>query len=489
MTQIWPLRMKTRLSNMRLILSTCIAFICFCVPVNAQTINASEGAGLLVSDSQGALPKGLWRNNPRSEIIYLLKNLPDEAPFKSLQEIKRNMLISTYDTSDIDNDISFKVGEDLLTLRLQKLLELGLWDDAYALYTKITNDPGQNSALAEVGIILSLYKNGIANACLDQKAFGQRFSGIFWSQINLVCKAEIYEEAIISTQFPNSSIFQSIYTDDDYKIPATNLSDLTIFELLMAQVKGRIDYTNFTLSPNVAPRILRTFLNDTRFPLIEKNALESLARQKVVIIEDEIKLQNETDEENIDNQLANDIQNKSFKSPLLTVAELVEKNQEIPQNLIQDLQNNTDTNPTNYFYLQLLNKFSLVDNPDEYTSAQIAESLRTFPPRLGKEVKILKTWLDNSVEFSNNLDKVYEKQISLASNGDIIFSEDDWTKWLGKTTSNQLAGLSLLIVLNNNKNNGVRSNQLINDLHYVGLIEQSHKIARDMTARLMRTTN
>ncbi len=481
--------MKARLNNMKLLLSTCIAFICFCVPVNAQTINASEGAGLLINDSQGALPKGLWRNNPRSEIIYLLKNLPDEAPFKSLQEIKRSMLISTYDTSDIDNDISFEVGEDLLTLRLQKLLELGLWDDAYALYTKTTSDPGQNSALAEVGIILSLYKNGIANACLDQKAFEQRFSGLFWSQINLVCKAEIYNEAIISTQFPNSAMLKSIYTDDDFKISANNLSDLTIFELLMAQVKGKIDYTNYLLSPSTPPRIIRTFLNDSRFPLMEKNALESLARQKVVLIKDEIILQKDEDQDNIDNQLTNSIQNDELYSPLLNVADLVEKNQEIPPNLVRQLQDNTGSNVENYFYLQLLNKFSLINSSLNYTPDQMAQSLRGFPPRVSKEVKILKTWLDNSTEFSNNPDKVYEKQISLASNGDITFSEDDWTKWLGKTTSNQLAGLSLLIVLNNNKNIGVRSNQLINDLHYVGLIVQSHKIARDMTARLMRITN
>ena len=34
---------------------------------------ANEGAGLIVSDVDGALPKGLFRNQSRSEITYLLK--------------------------------------------------------------------------------------------------------------------------------------------------------------------------------------------------------------------------------------------------------------------------------------------------------------------------------------------------------------------------------------------------------------------------------
>ena len=64
---------------------------------------------------------------------------------------------------------------------------------------------------------------------------------------------------------------------------------------------------------------------------------------------------------------------------------------------------------------------------------------------------------------------------------------DDWTTWLGSATENQYAGISLLIVLNNNKNIGVRSESMIQDLRDVGLIEQAHQIGVDMTVNLMRT--
>ena len=37
----------------------------------------------------------------------------------------------------------FSSGDDLLTLRLIKLLEMGLWEDAFALYSQTTKRPRQ----------------------------------------------------------------------------------------------------------------------------------------------------------------------------------------------------------------------------------------------------------------------------------------------------------------------------------------------------------
>ncbi len=473
---------------MRLALSTLFAFLCFCLPVNAQQ-NAVEGAGLIISDSEGALPKGLWRNAPRSEITYLLKSLPAEAPFLSLQKIKRNMLISTYDTSEIKNDSPLTIGDDLLTLRLEKLLEMGLWDDAYALYTKTTRDPGQNSGLARIGILLSLYKNGIANACLDEKAFGPRFTGDFWAQISLVCAAEIYNETIISTQLSSSPTLKSVYTQDDYTLSANNLRGLSLLELMIVQIKGKISYDGYLLSPNTPPLLLRVFLNDSRFPITEKAELESLSKQKLVIVDKEQETQDSSSNGNIDNQLTNDIQNYANNSVLSQVAFYVENNQDIPSNLIEKLSSKTTQNSEYILYLELLSKFGLTNTAPSFSTEEIERSVTSFDDKYKKEVKILKSWLDNSPEFSNNLVEVYEKQINLPLSEGLPSYSEDWTKWLGKTTSHQLAGLSLLIVLNNNKNIGVRSEKLLNDLYHVGLIEQSHQVARDMTARLMRITN
>ena len=477
---------------MRLLLSTFIAFTCLCVPVQAQdviTSNAAEGAGLLISDVDGALPKGMWRTNPRSEITYLLKTLPAEAPFKSLQQIKRNMLISTYDTSAIDNDVAIKVGEDLLTLRLAKLMELGLWEDAAQLYSNTTSDPGQNDDLAQIGVLLSLYKQGLAAACLENKAFGARFTSKFWEELGLICGEALNNEKIISTQFPDSPVFRGIYTEPDYLISANDLAPLSFLELMIANIENKITYSNFTLSPATPPRIIRVFLNDEQFPAGQKTALQSLAESKVVAISDSKKEEKNPSESNFDNQLTNNIQMKDKISPLLEAAQYVENNQKIPNNVIQKLLDNAGKNQENIFFLQLLSSFGLTDISLPFSEEQLTNALNAFPELYKKELQILKSWLDNSSEFSNNPSKVYEKQINLADGENFTPSNGDWTKWLGKTTSHQLTGLSLLIVLNNNKNQGVRYDQLLNDLRTVGLIEQAHQVARDMTARLMRIKN
>ena len=477
---------------MRLLFSVLVALICFCVPVKAQektNQNAAEGAGLLVSDVNGALPKGLWRNNPRSEITYLLKTLPAEAPFKSLQKIKRNMLLSTYDTSDIDNDVEIAVGDDFFTLRMAKLMELGLWDDAYKLYTKTTNDPGQNGKLAEIGVLLSLYKQGIPNACLENKAFGPRYTGDFWDQMELICGTELYDETIISTQFANSSILNAIYTQPNFTINANALNNLTFLELMMALKKSKIDYVNFELSRDTPPHIIKTFLSDNRFPTTQKAALESLAKAKVVIVDDSSENENNPSDVNFDNQLTNSMQNEANYSWFSEIITAVENNQKIDRELTQKLLVSTGSKPQNIVYYQLLKDFNLVEDLKTFSPDKIAQANKMFSTDYTKELKILNSWLDNSPEFSNNPVKVYEKQINMPLGEEFAPYSKDWTEWLGKTTSHQLAGLSLLIVLNNDKNIGVRSDQLLNDLRHVGLIEQSHQVARDMTARLMRITN
>ena len=246
---------------MRLLLSTLFAFFIFCVPLKAQDSGAGEGVGLLVSDVEGALPKGLWRNQSRTEITYLLENMPPSAPFRSLQEIKRNMMLSTYDTGSIKNDISIETGQDLYTLRLLKLMQMGLWDDAFELYNK-GDDPGQNDRLAEIGILLALHKKGLAAACLDYKAFGNRFTALFFKRIDLICGKELEDIAIISTQFPKSTVLKGIYTDPKFTFNANDLETLktfTFLEVMMLLEKNRLTYENFDLKPDTAALFVESF--------------------------------------------------------------------------------------------------------------------------------------------------------------------------------------------------------------------------------------
>jgi hypothetical protein len=480
---------------MRLFLSVLVAYLTFCVPVRAQETdifvetdetpvlqtNAPEGAGLLVNDTEGALPKGLWRLQPRSEITYLLKTMPAEAPFRSLQEIKRNLLISTYDTGEIENDVTLAVGEDLLTLRLLKLLQMGLWDDAFQFYTNTTKDPGQNEALAQIGILLIFHQKGLSTACLEEKAFGPRFAAAFWRQFDLLCAAELGGETGPTPQFPESSFLTDLYADPSFRVSAGNmdlLAGLSFLELAILNYKNRLDYTDFTPTEAYPPYIIKTFMEDKQFPPALESQLQAVARFHGLLPEKEV-VRPEYPPEGLENAGQDTL--------VAYVTPFVERDEQVPLAATERLRELSAPHPENIFYLQLLEQLGLTENSYNLPDAITAKAQNAFPQAFSKEVNLLKTWLDNGEEFSNNPGNVYEKQLSLTSDGVYGTSSDDWTQWLGKTTAHQFAGLSLLIVLNNNDNKGARSQYLLSDLQQVGLIEQAHLIARDMLVRLMHS--
>jgi len=446
-------------------------------PTN-PTIN--EGAGLLISDVDGALPRGLWRNQSRLEITGLLKNMPTIAPLSSLQKIKRNMLISTYDTSDIKEDIKLPVGDDLLTIRLLKLLEMGLWNDAFNLYSSTIKDPGNNDALAQIGLLLILKEKGLATACLDEKAFGARFETSFWSQFALICTLELYDESA-DIAFIESDVLQRIYTQNDYTVLANEiefLNSLSLLELAMLNYKDRITYDDFTVKDKMPPHLVKLFIDDEQISADVKTNLEPLARF--------YQLDGFRDNPNNDENTAQNIQIDTQNQLKDGIARNIITKKEIPINAVEKLMQTAPENKQNFFYLQLLSKLGLLNQTTPLPTPATDSYLQSFPPFYEKELEILKTWLDNQGEFSNNPVKVYEKQVSLTSEGDYITPSGDWTTWLGKAASHQFAGISLLIVLSNNNNVGARSANILNDLDNVGLIEQTHLLASDLTARLMR---
>ena len=464
----------------------------------AAPAKAGEGIGLISSDQDGALPKSLWRNQPRSEINYLLKNLPADSSLRSVQEIKRNMLLSYYDATSIKNDIEVKPGEDLLTLRLQKLIEMGLWEDAFKLYTKSTEDPGNNDALAQIGVLLILTQKGLSTACLEEKVLAPRFpESDFWKQIDSACEMELYGKKPTQDNYGNSSVLQAVFTDKKFKISANSfetLSKLSPLELALLSNKGRIHYTDMSSSDKISPRLLKTFLNDPKLPAKTKESLEKLAFQKALLTESLGK--------NTPNEDENAVLAISQKQLTTQVANKLKAGQTIDDNEVKKLVDLSTINPENMFYIQILNETSPRQNYSKITGdvqpseAAISPLLNNDPEGKKREkVNFLKSLLDKTSEFSNNPANVYEKQISLTPDGGYVMPTDSPTNWLRQTKQHQLVGLSLLIVLSNIDSNAYAKNSgdnpengtvnVLKSLSTVGLIDQAHHIAKEELANLM----
>jgi Rps23 Pro-64 3,4-dihydroxylase Tpa1-like proline 4-hydroxylase len=464
-------------------------------------VSANEGAGLLFSDLNGALPKGLWRKQMRSEINFLLKNLPPDSDLKSVQEIKRNMLLSYYDTTLIVDDIKPPPGEDLLTLRLQKLLEMGLWQDAFSLYTKSTEDPGNNDKLAQIGVLLIMAQKGLSTACLEEKVLAPRFpDSDFWTQIDSACAVEIQSKDPSTLDFAGSTVLQAVYNDKDFKISANDvaaLENLSFLELALLARKKRINYDNLASLQGTPPHILKTFLNDPNFPQASKESLEELARRKILLPESPPALSEENED-----LAENSVESLSQQQLTSRIAKKLKSGQAVEADEISKMAALSGDNPENLFYIQILEETFPHQDLEQVTpdvqdpvSQAISVLEQAENQQVREKVNFLKSLLDKEAEFSNNPANVYEKQISLTPDGHYVMPTDGSIKWLRKTQQHQLVGLSLLLVLSNIDSNAYAKkaddnseNSTVNvlkSLSTVGLIDQAHKIAKEELANLM----
>ncbi len=448
--------------------------------------NAYEGAGLLVSDQQGALPKALWRGQPRSEIAHLMRNLPADSDMISIQRIKRNMLLSYYDTSLIENDIPPTAENDLLTLRLEKLFEMGLWEDALSLYTKNVTDPGNNEPLARIGILLTLSKRGVPTTCLEEKVIGDRFKEKdFWINLAALCEREIYDDSTI--KFSNSSVLEAIYHSNDFKIPSKNigiLQNLSFLEKLMLIRKQRIHFDDNT-PENTPPFLLKLYLSDSNAnKAITKDVEKQSVRQGI--------LPSPTPKINTDKE------NREEKEVIRYIVHALKHNASLQHDIITEWEKTNSKESNNYIILQIIKEKILSKTLKSKIDYSFNKQKYNFKKDQKETLIYLTEGLDKAPEFSNNRRKAYEKHIALDSAGNNTLNSS-WQEWLQATTKHNFSGLTLLIVLNNLDSFAFAANDnLPNDnmseekqvnmlasLSNVGLNNTVQQIAKNVLANLM----
>ena len=100
-----------------------------------------ESLGPLVNPLKGALGNDMWDGTARSTVQTFLPELPAGNTLRTVQLLTRRVLLSDGDAKLLRNDTAPKDGEDIFTLRLEKLLEMGAYKDAFDLYTLIRGEP------------------------------------------------------------------------------------------------------------------------------------------------------------------------------------------------------------------------------------------------------------------------------------------------------------------------------------------------------------
>lgn len=206
-----------------------------------------ESTGSLASGKQGALEKTIWAKQKRSDIEFLTARLPESPALRSVMSLQRRLLLSQTDFGLVENDIGPLRGKDFLIQRIQKLMSMGLYDDAWELYTLKAEDP-YDASIAQQGMVLMVLRSDLATACLEEKVLAARYPrDNFFVTLDKACAKTLGNAA--TPTFPDNAILQSVYNDAGYNVAASsfdNLVKMGDIERALVMANGKISYTGLT---------------------------------------------------------------------------------------------------------------------------------------------------------------------------------------------------------------------------------------------------
>lgn len=264
-------------------------------PRTGQTMDRAtmESLGPLTNPLKGGLGNDMWAGSARSVVQEFVPQLPTGNTFYPAQLLARRVLISNGDVTMMRNDKSPAEGQDLFTQRLEKLLEIGAYDDAVKLYTLIEGEPGHDR-LARAGVMALMHGGVPAQACLEARAAHkdtapQSENDIFWSQINAICmfvqaqsvravkdagftKDDLatFDKAA-ATDIPGSKLLTMLVNRPDYRYSIGSPDDITELSNLERAVfkgMGRLDYSRLKIKKMYAipATTLMTMAGDPNMP-------------------------------------------------------------------------------------------------------------------------------------------------------------------------------------------------------------------------------
>lgn len=223
-----------------------------------------ESLGPLTNPLKGGLGDDMWTGSSRSTVQQFLPMLPVGNTLPMVQWLTRRVLLSNGNADSLRGG-SASGGDDMFTLRLEKLLEMGAYQDAVDLYTLIEGEPSHDR-LARAGVIALLSDGYPAQACLEAGAAHRdkaeaADSESFWAQIDAAClyiqsesvrklKDVSLSAASPVASIPGSKVLTTLVNRPEYRYSISSpadLEDLTVIERAVLRGLGRFDYSRLSL--------------------------------------------------------------------------------------------------------------------------------------------------------------------------------------------------------------------------------------------------
>lgn len=274
-----------------------------------------ESLGPLTNPLKGSLGNDMWDGTARSVLQNYIPQIPDGTTYRSLQVLARRVLLSNGDIGMLSNDRSSPAGEDLFTLRLEKLLAIGAYQDAVDLYTMIEGEPSHDR-LARAGIMALMQGGYPAQACLEVRAAhrdkaAQPDAAQFWAQMDAICTfiqahalQSVRDRSFVKigmkgldksaiTGVPGSKVLTTLSARPDYRFAvdtADDIESLQPIERAVLRALGRFDYARFKpkKTAQIPAPILMTIATDPNMPESSRLALNVEATRRGLLDPDHL---------------------------------------------------------------------------------------------------------------------------------------------------------------------------------------------------------
>jgi len=437
----------------------------------------------------------MWSGSKRSDITALIKDLPVYSNSDAIGSLTEAVLLSESNVEELANYKDVKPGEDLLTLRVYKLIEAGRYKDALELYTVALDTP-HHEAIAKAGILSMLGSGEKSIACLEIKTLGSITSeDDFWADLTAYCDYTLSEEPPEDAQKvledTRYEILRSLAFNPNFIYPYSNASwrKLSVFEQSLLIAEGRIDppVVDAAMLAATAPRDLTALLSLKTLTEADRLTLLLKAREwGMVDNEDLVSAYKQAEPQSDalgglpvlyqalaneeDDQKRNDIMLKAIDiRDEFGIYALIPFAQNIAESSLTGLSDaQMRTAIEAFYYARVTNADQIIENytanaAENLNNIAFLENMRLIPLVLQmpeshefiinmQNINIFHKnsqglaefnieLLDNSVDDVDNASKVYEKDVDVAAQQ----RQEDLLKQLGNASRDNALGETVLL--------------------------------------------
>ncbi len=227
-------------------------------------------------------PRDIWKNSKKSDIYELINALPDNPRSYYLADLSKKVLMSGIRIKTIDNDYISKAGDDLFTLRINKLLSSGFVKEANDLYKKVGDKP-YHPKLAEAGLKSYIFNGSLATACLENNYLSDLYEekGTFLDDLSNICSLMYQDkESSIPTDEIKSRYIKNTFKSENYRVNLTdkNIEKISPMELSVLLHADRLDIDRKSFS-----KILKKATNLKIYILMNSDKLSNEMRLKSAV--------------------------------------------------------------------------------------------------------------------------------------------------------------------------------------------------------------